>query len=63
MDMSVTQDAKIGDLDSDYINNGKGIFSNETTTRLPQAVGGEETRKVVVSDIDNDGDPIYYSAT
>src|SRR5688572_9768282 len=57
MDMSVTQDAKIGDLDSDYINNGKGIFSNETTTRLPQAVGGEETRKVVVSDIDNDGDP------
>lgn len=58
-----------GDIDSDgdldliignigqnkvYINNGSGVFTDETDARLP--IFMDSTRKVVLGDIDNDGD-------
>ncbi|MBK8552212.1 MAG: T9SS type A sorting domain-containing protein [Ignavibacteria bacterium] len=68
--LMVPQDIKEGDLDGDgdkdlifgnetgnrlLINNGSGIFTNETDARLP-LTGTEETRKVTLGDIDKDGD-------
>lgn len=68
--LMVPQDIKEGDIDGDLdkdlifgnetgnrvlISNGSGIFTNETDPRLP-LTGTEETRKVTLSDIDNDGD-------
>lgn len=68
--LMVPQDIKEGDIDGDgdkdlifgnetgnrvLINNGSGIFTNETDARLP-LTGTEETRKVTLGDIDNDGD-------
>lgn len=68
--LDITQDIKLADIDGDndddmivgnedgnkiYINNGSGIFADETTARLP-LTGTEETRKVTLGDVDNDGD-------
>ncbi|HMQ67519.1 MAG TPA: FG-GAP-like repeat-containing protein [Ignavibacteria bacterium] len=68
--LMVPQDIKAGDIDNDgdqdlifgnetgnriLINNGSGIFTDETIQRLPLP-GNEETRKVTLEDIDNDGD-------
>jgi len=77
VDNTVTQDIEAADIDGDgdldlvfgnedenklYINNGKGVFSDVTDGRLPSANGKEETRKVDIADIDNDGDlDIYFS--
>lgn len=66
----ITQDMKLADIDGDgdkdliagnedgnkiYINNGSGVFSDETEQRLPASTV-EETRKVSLADVDNDGD-------
>ncbi len=66
----VTQDLKLADVDGDgdldlmvgnengnrlLINNGIGIFTDESQTRLPQGVN-METRKVTFGDVDADGD-------
>jgi hypothetical protein len=76
MDESVTQDVELADIDGDgdldmvcgnedgdkiLINNGSGIFTDETETRL--AIQNHmETRKVTLADIDGDGDlDIYLS--
>ena len=68
--LDITQDIKLGDIDGDsdldmvvgnedgnkiFINNGSGFFSDETTQRLP-LTGTEETRKVTLCDVDEDGD-------
>lgn len=72
----VTQDLKLSDIDNDgdndliagnedgnriYINNGSGIFTDETAQRLPESTV-EETRKVTVTDVDNDNDPDIFFA-
>ena len=68
--LMVPQDIKKTDIDNDgdqdlifgnetgnriLINNGSGVFTDETLQRLPLP-GNEETRKVTLEDIDNDGD-------
>ena len=68
--LMVPQDIKKADIDNDgdqdlifgnetgnriLINNGSGVFTDETLQRLPLP-GNEETRKVTLEDIDNDGD-------
>ena len=68
--LMIPQDIKAGDLDNDgdpdlvfgnetgnkiLINNGSGVFSDETSARIP-LYGNEETRKVTLSDIDHDKD-------
>ncbi|GAB3560002.1 FG-GAP repeat domain-containing protein [Spirosoma fluminis] len=76
-DKDVTQDVEAADIDKDgdldlifgneddnklYLNNGKGIFTNATAGRLPIQAGAEETRKVDLADVDNDGDlDIHFS--
>lgn len=70
-----TQDLELADIDNDgdadileanegqnkvYINNGKGIFRDETENRLPIEIN--ESREVITGDIDADGDlDIYYA--
>lgn len=68
--LMVPQDIKAADIDNDgdkdlifgcedgnkiFINNGNGYYNDETLLRLPLN-GDEETRKVSLADIDNDGD-------
>jgi hypothetical protein len=68
--LMIPQDIKAADIDNDtdpdlifgnetgnkiLINNGSGVFTDETAARLP-LTGNEETRKVTLGDIDNDGD-------
>ena len=76
-DNSTTQDVETTDIDKDgdhdlilgnedgnmiYLNDGKGIFTDATQDRLPFTPGKEETRKVDLADIDNDGDiDIFFS--
>ncbi len=38
-----------------YLNNGTGVFSDATTTRMP--VDNDSTRAVAMRDVDGDGDP------
>ncbi len=67
----VTQDITLADIDNDgdvdvllgnedanriLINNGKGFFEDQSADRLPYRSELEETREVVVADIDSDGD-------
>ena len=67
---NVTQDLKLVDIDMDsdldllagnedgnkiYINDGNGVFSDETTTRYP-FLPAIETRKVELADVDGDQD-------
>jgi hypothetical protein len=74
--LDVTQDIKMGDLDGDgdkdmvvgnedgnklYLNNGSGFFTDSTASRLP-LTGTEETRKVTLDDVDEDGDLDIYFA-
>lgn len=74
--LDVTQDIKMGDLDGDgdkdmvvgnedgnklYLNNGSGFFVDSTASRLP-LTGTEETRKVTLDDVDEDGDLDIYFA-
>ena len=72
-----TQDIETADLDGDgdldlvlgneddnqlYLNDGSGKFTDATRDRLPLLSGSEETRKVDLADIDNDGDKdIFFS--
>ena len=72
----ITQDVELADLDRDgdldmvagnengnqlLINNGSGVFSNETSSRLP-ITANMETRKVTFGDVDRDGDlDIFFS--
>jgi hypothetical protein len=64
-----TQDIELADVDLDgdldlivanegqnkvYINDGTGIFNDETDIRMPKIM--DESREVVVADIDRDGD-------
>lgn len=68
--LMIPQDIKAGDIDGDsdldlifgnetgnriLINNGTGIYTDETLSRLP-LTGTEETRKVTLADIDADKD-------
>jgi hypothetical protein len=70
------QDAEFADLDRDgdldlvlglegghalWLNDGKGVFRDETAARLPDP-GNVEARKVVVHDVDKDGDLDLYFA-
>ena len=75
-DLSVTQDVELADIDKDgdldmvrgnedanqlLINNGTGVFTDETAQRLPLSAN-METRKVTFADVDRDGDPdLYFS--
>lgn len=67
----VTQDITLGDVDNDgdqdllignedanriLINDGNGFFEDQSSKRLTYRNEPEETREVVVADIDNDGD-------
>ncbi|HRE42190.1 MAG TPA: FG-GAP-like repeat-containing protein [Ignavibacteria bacterium] len=70
------QDIKAGDLDGDgdldlvwgnetgnkiFMNNGSGVFTDQSDMRLTIS-GLEETRKVTLGDVDNDGDlDIFFS--
>ncbi|HCA42053.1 MAG TPA: hypothetical protein DEP28_02230 [Bacteroidetes bacterium] len=70
------QDIKAGDLDNDgdldlvwgnetgnkiFMNNGSGVFTDQSDMRLTVS-GVEETRKVTLGDVDNDGDlDIFFS--
>lgn len=74
--IDVTQDLTLADVDGDgdedvmvgnedanriLINDGKGYFKDESSDRLPYRKAPEETREVVVADIDADGDlDIFY---
>lgn len=75
-EQNVTQDIELADLDGDgdldmiignedgntlLINDGSGRFTDETAMKLPIAVS-METRKVVIQDVDNDGDLDIYFA-
>jgi hypothetical protein len=76
-DNNTTQDIERADLDKDgdwdlvignedgnriYFNNGKGVFTDVTIGRLPFIPDEEETRKIDICDVDNDGDPdIFFS--
>lgn len=65
MDLNASDIDGDGDLDiilanefqpnSILINNGKGIFTDESTARLPQVV--HDSEDVIVKDMDGDGDP------
>ncbi|MES2765339.1 MAG: FG-GAP-like repeat-containing protein [Bacteroidota bacterium] len=74
LDESVTQDVEMADIDKDgdldmicgnedgdkiLVNNGSGIFTDETETRLPIS-NHMETRKVTLNDVDGDGDLDLY---
>ncbi len=67
----VTQDITLGDIDNDgdqdllignedanriLINDGNGFFEDQSSERLAYREEPEETREVVIADIDNDGD-------
>ncbi len=67
----VTQDITLGDIDNDgdqdvlvgnedanriLINDGNGFYEDKSDLRLPYRSVPEETREVVVADIDDDGD-------
>ena len=69
--VDVTQDLTLADVDGDgdedllignedqnrlLINDGSGVFQDESADRLPYRQTLEETREVVVADVDNDGD-------
>jgi hypothetical protein len=73
---SIAQDVEFFDADKDgdldivlglegghalWINEGKGVFVDETARRLPPA-GNVEARKVVIADVDRDGDLDLYFA-
>jgi hypothetical protein len=76
-DRTSTQDVEAADIDKDgdldlvfgnedgnkvYINDGKGHFKDETAARLLHLASNEETRKVDIADIDNDGDlDVFFS--
>lgn len=75
-DHNTTQDIEKADIDGDgdidlvfgnedgnklYLNDGTGVFTDATEKRLP-IHGREETRKVDLADVDNDGDiDIFFS--
>lgn len=67
----VTQDVELGDVDLDgdldllignengnrlLLNDGTGVFTDETATWIPLRTTPEETREVDLGDIDGDGD-------
>ncbi|MEM9649188.1 MAG: VCBS repeat-containing protein [Bacteroidota bacterium] len=69
--VDVTQDLTLSDVDNDgdqdvlvgnedanriLINDGKGFFKDQSSSRLPYKEAPEETREVVMADVDGDGD-------
>ncbi len=55
----------VGGLNRIYINNGKGVFSDESTKRFPTSpsLNRYDTSQIVIGDVDRDGDPDLFWAT